>query len=123
MLTIINDSVGIHDMTIPSCRLETYKYFYNEENYHSNCFDNINASLQPYGVPHLNSIQPMNVFMNTKITPDKKIVIAPPVSKAGSSITFKAETDLIVAVSACSITEGECNAGRCKPILVKFLDK
>ena len=122
MLTIIEDDVGVHDMMIPSCRLETYRHFYNVNHHHSNCFDNLNNSLKAYGIPYFNSIQPFNIFMNTTITQDKTIIINPPVSKSGSKITFRAEMDLIVGISACSITEGACNAGRCKPVLVQFID-
>lgn len=122
MLTIIEDEVGVHDMMIPSCRLETYQHFYNVHHYHSNCFDNLNDCLKAYGIPYFNSIQPMNIFMNTTITEDRKIMINPPVSIAGSKITFSAEMDLIVGISACSIKDGACNAGRCKPILVQFID-
>lgn len=106
MLTIIEDDVGVHDMMIPSCRLETYQHFYNVNHHHSNCFDNLNDSLKTYGISHFHSIQPLNIFMNTTITQDKKIIIEPPVSKAGSKITFNAEMNLIVGISACSITEG-----------------
>lgn len=122
MITIIEDDVCVHDMMIPSCRPETYKHFFNEKQHHSNCFDNLNNSLNTYGIPYFNSIQPFNIFMNTTITKDKTILIEPPVSKSGSKITFRAEMDLIVGISACSIKEGACNAGRCKPVLVQIID-
>lgn len=109
-------------MMIPSCRLETYRHFYNVNHYHSNCFDNLNDSLKAFGIPNFHSIQPTNIFMNTTITQDKAIIIELPVSKAGSKITFRAEMDLVVGISACSITEGACNAGKCKPVLVQFID-
>lgn len=122
MITIIEDEVGVHDVMIPSCRAETYQHFYNVGHRHSNCFDNLNESLKPYGIPQFHTIQPFNIFMNTTVTQDKTILIEPPVSRAGSKITFQAEMDLIVGISACSITEGACNAGRCKPVLFQIMD-
>ncbi|RXZ77634.1 urea carboxylase-associated family protein [Paenibacillaceae bacterium] len=121
MMTIIEDDVSVHELLIPSCRAETYQHFYNVGHHHSNCFDNINASLKQHGIPPFNSIQPLNIFMNTAVTPEQTILIRPPVSKAGDKITFKAELDLIVCISACSISEGACNAGRCKPVLIQIL--
>lgn len=118
MFTIIQDDVGVHDMMIPCCRPEMYEHFYNNSERHSNCFDNINQILQEFGVPRFNTLQPMNIFMNTSIIPDKTIVINPPLSKPGDRITLKAEMDVIVCISACSVSEGSCNNWECKPVKV-----
>ena len=118
MFTITQDDVGVHDMMIPCCRPETYEHFYNNGEGHSNCFDNINQSLQELGVPHFNTLQPMNLFMNTSITSEKTIVIDPPLSKPGDRITLKSEMDAIVCISACSVSEGSCNNWECKPVKV-----
>lgn len=122
LLTILEDEVGVHDFLFPACRPEMYRHFYAEPPGHSNCFDNINASLAQQGVPRFNTIQPMNIFMNTSVTPDKKLLIEPPISRSGSKITFIAEKDLLVSISACSVTQGACNAGSCKPVLVQIWD-
>lgn len=118
MLTIINDTVGTNDVLIPCCRIETYAHFYNNGLDHRNCFDNINDSLKRYGVPMFKSLQPFNMFMYTTIDMSGKISINPPVSQPGDRITLLAEMDLIVCVSACPLTEGDCNGGESKPIKV-----
>ncbi|BFH62476.1 DUF1989 domain-containing protein [Paenibacillus azoreducens] len=118
MFTIIQDDVGVHDMMFPCCRPETYEYFFNNGKRHSNCFDNINQNLQELGVPYFNTLQPMNIFMNTSVTSEKKIMIEPPLSKPGDRIILKAEMDAIVCISACSVSEGPCNNWECKPVKV-----
>ncbi|MFS0920247.1 DUF1989 domain-containing protein [Brevibacillus sp. 179-C 1.1 NHS] len=121
MLTIIEDEVGVHDLLFPACRAETYQHFFNESQRHSNCFDNLNGSLGQFQIPAFPTIQPFNIFMNTTVTPDRKIMINPPISKAGDKITFRAEMDVVVGISACSVIEGPCNGWRCKPVLVQIL--
>lgn len=118
MLTILSDTVGTNDVLIPCCRTETYNHFYNNGADHKNCFDNINNSLESFGIPAFNSIQPFNVFMHTMIDSSGKITINPPISEPGDYITLSAEMDLIVCVSACPLTEGHCNGGASKPIKI-----
>ena len=63
------------------------------------------------------SIQPLNLFfMNTKVEADGKLTICPPVSGAGDCIVLEALVSLHIGVAACSVSEGACSGGRCKPI-------
>lgn len=118
MFEIITDDVGIHDLMIPCCRPEMYDHFFSNGTGHSNCFENINKSLREFAVPYFTSIQPLNIFMNTDISLEKKIIINPPLSQPGDKITLKAKMDSIISVSACSVVEGECNGGKCKSIKI-----
>ncbi|TVX89716.1 DUF1989 domain-containing protein [Paenibacillus agilis] len=120
MFTMIHDDVGIHDLLIPCCRKQMYNHFFNNGHGHSNCFDNINQSLSKFGIPPFTTLQPLNLFMNTSITPEKKIIIDPPLSKPGDTVTLRAEVDAIVSISACSVIEGPCNDGVCKPLKVRI---
>ena len=43
-----------------------------------------------------------------------KLRVLPPISKAGDSITFRAEMDLIIGLTACSAPDS--NGGTFKPI-------
>ncbi|MBD8497965.1 DUF1989 domain-containing protein [Paenibacillus arenosi] len=118
MFTMIQDDVGVHDVMIPCCRKEMYDHFFHNGDGHINCFDNINQSLSEFGVPPFTTLRPLNVFMNTSITSEKKIVIDPPLSKPGDQVVLRAEMDAIVCISACSVSEGPCNGWKCKPIKV-----
>ena len=63
------------------------------------------------------SIQPLNLFfMNTKVEADGKLTICPPVSKAGDCIVLEALVSLHIDAAACSVSEGACSGGSCKPI-------
>jgi uncharacterized protein YcgI (DUF1989 family) len=52
--------------------------------------------------------------MNVEVARDGTLNILPPPSKAGESITLRAEMDLVVGLTACSAEMS--NNGRFKPI-------
>ena len=114
MFRIVSDDVGVHDLLFPSCRPEMYDFFYRNGDGHPNCFDNINGALGE-SRPVIN---PVNLFMNTTVDADGKVVIRPPVSGAGDRIVLEALMDSRAAVSACAVSESGTNSGKCTPIMV-----
>lgn len=114
MFLIISDDVGEHDLIHPCCRKEMYDFFYRNGNGHPNCLDSINSNL---GTAHP-IIHPVNIFMRTEIHEEGKIKIRRPLSKAGDRIALKALMDVRLGVAACSVSESECNSGKCSPIKV-----
>lgn len=114
MFRIISDDVGEHDLIHPCCRKEMYDFFYHNGDCHPNCFDNINSAL---GTAHP-IIHPVNIFMNTTINHDGTIAVKRPISKAGDRIILKAEMDVRLGIAACSVSESECNSGRCTSIRI-----
>ena len=114
MLKVLYDDVGEHDLLHPCCRKEMYDFFYHNGEGHPNCLDNINKSLggkRPI-------IHPVNLFMYTKINENGTIEVMKPLSKAGDKIIMKAEMDLRLGIASCSVSESDCNSGRCTPIKV-----
>lgn len=114
MFLIISDDVGEHDLIHPCCRKEMYDFFYKNGEGHPNCLDNINRSL---GTAHP-IIHPLNIFMHTEILDNGKIRVRRPLSKAGDKIVLKALMDAHLGVAACSVSESECNSGKCSPVKV-----
>ena len=114
ILKVLYDDVGEHDLLHPCCRKEMYDFFYHNGEGHPNCLDNINKSLggkRPI-------IHPVNLFMHTKINENGTIEVMKPLSKAGDKIIMKAEMDLRLGIASCSVSESDCNGGRCTPIKV-----
>lgn len=114
LLTITADTVGKHDFLFSPCSQRMFEMQYGVTEPHPNCLDNLAAALAPYGIPRHRITVPFNVFMNASIDPTGAISIAPPLSQAGDNITFRAEIDLYVAVSACSA--GKANNYRFGPV-------
>nr|WP_211110221.1 urea carboxylase-associated family protein [Acuticoccus mangrovi] len=101
ILTFLEDtSPGIHDTIIAACDIWRYRNL-GVEGYHDSCTDNLRMALVAIGFPVAEVPSPFNLFMNIPVRPDHSIGWEPTVSKPGDSVTFRAEMDLVYAVSAC----------------------
>ncbi len=119
MFEIIYDEVQEHDLLHPCCRPEMYDFFYHNGAGHSNCLDNINRCLnQKRPIIH-----PINLFMHTKVHADGSISVERPLSKAGNKIILKAKMDVRLGVAACSVSESDCNSGKCTAVQIIVEDE
>ena len=114
MCTIVDDSVGRHDFLYTPCSPETFSILYSTEGHHPSCFENLVCALAPFGIAPDRIPTTFNIFMNVEVAPGGALTIHPPRSKAGDSIAFRAEMDLIVGLTACSAEMS--NNYRFKPI-------
>jgi uncharacterized protein len=120
LFTIVRDDVGRHDFLYTACSIEMYRIQYGVTGDHPNCLDNLCSALASLGVRRHQLPTPFNFFLNAAVTPEGRIVISPPLSRAGDAIWLRAEADLDVAVSACPASL--CNGGTPKPIACEVLD-
>lgn len=103
MLRIVEDTVGRHDFLLTPCSHDTFRIIYGDEHPHHGCFGNLEQALKPYGIEPDQIPVAFNCFMNVVLDPkDWSIKVEPPLSKAGDHITFVAETDLLIGLTACS---------------------
>jgi uncharacterized protein len=115
MLTIVEDTVGVHDFLLTPCSRATFRHFYPDKPEHRGCFGNLAAALAPYGVEEDMIPTAFNIFMNVPVdTTSGNLRVDPPPSKAGDSITLRAEMDLVIGLTACSAYAS--NGGSFKPI-------
>ena len=97
------------------CSREMFEIQYGRTGQQPNCLDNLAAALEPFGIDADAIPIAFNVFMNVEIdAATGGLRVKPPRSRAGDSIEFRAEIDLIVGVSACSADTA--NAGTFGPI-------
>jgi uncharacterized protein YcgI (DUF1989 family) len=115
MLTIVRDDVGRHDFSLTPCSKEMFRIIYKDERPHHGCQGNLERVMAPYGVAPDRIPIAFNVFMNVDVNSKTgEIKVLPPLSRPGDSTSFRAEMDLIVALTACSA--GQSNNFRYKPI-------
>jgi hypothetical protein len=121
MLTIVEDEVGRHDFSLTPCSRETFSIIYGDKDPHHGCQGNLERALAPYGIgPDAIPIA-FNVFMHVAVDSDSgEIKVLPPKSKPGVKTVFRAEMDLVVAMTACSA--GQSNNFRYKPIDYRVSD-
>lgn len=101
LLRIVADEVGVHDFLYAPCSQEMYEIGYGATTPQPNCLDNLTRSLARFGVPAATVTIAFNVFMRVDIGPGGKLTILPPTVTVGQGVTFLAERDLLVAVTAC----------------------
>lgn len=121
LLTVVADtSPGIHDTLIASCDSERYRQL-GVEGRHDSCHDNFEAALRDLGLPSRPLPAPLNLFMNVPWSQDGSLRFEPPVSRPGDLVRFRAETDLVVIMSACPQDLTPVNGAAQCPVEVQFL--
>lgn len=119
MLKIVEDTVENHDFLLTPCSVATFKHFYPDEAPVPGCHGNLYHAFKEYGIPEEYINTTFNIFMNVEISPEGKLAVLPPTSKAGDYTVFEAKMDLIVGLTACSA--GESNNFSYKPIHYEIL--
>ncbi len=108
MMTIVEDTVGVHDLIAGSCSEQTNAVRYGVRGTPS-CRRNFELALQPHGIPLREIPYSFNIFMNVPVTSESTKIVEP-VSKPGDLIDLRAEVDLLVAISNCPQQRNPCNA-------------
>ncbi|KQQ31349.1 urea carboxylase-associated protein [Methylobacterium sp. Leaf123] len=103
LLRIVEDTVGRHDFLLTPCSADTFRIIYGDEHPHRGCFGNLAEALAPYGIEPDRIPVAFNVFMHVTVDGlSGEIAVRPPLSRAGDRVSFVAETDLVVGLTACS---------------------
>ncbi|MFJ7436703.1 DUF1989 domain-containing protein [Methylorubrum thiocyanatum] len=103
LLRIVEDTVGRHDFLLTPCSADTFRIIYGDEHPHRGCFGNLAAALAPYGILPDRIPVAFNVFMHVTVNGQSgEIAVRPPLSRAGDRVSFVAETDLVIGLTACS---------------------
>jgi uncharacterized protein len=103
MLDIVHDDVGRHDFLLTPCSGDTFRIIYGDQHPHQGCFGNLAEALAPYGISPDQIPVAFNCFMNVTVdSATGALSVEPPLSKAGDTILFRAEMDLVIGLTACS---------------------
>lgn len=99
LVEVIQDTCGRHDAFALACASK----YYDDMGYpgHSNCSDNFNAALAPYGVPARPGWMAANFFFNTAIDAQGVVQSDEPWSRPGDYVLLRALTDIVCVSSAC----------------------
>jgi uncharacterized protein YcgI (DUF1989 family) len=119
MLSIVADDCGVHDMLFAPCNHWLLEDLPGSGGH--GCRENLSAALADWEVPEHLVQDPLNVFMRATVTDHTHVDVREPVSEAGDTVTFRAETDAVVGVSACA-AESTVNAGSAGPIDLRIPD-
>ena len=111
ILTLVaDDSPGVHDMLMAACDPERFVRL-GHVGPHASCQENLLGALARERVAGLVVPQPINLFMNTPVDGAGDIEQGAPYTKAGDSVTLRAELDVLLVLSACPQDIVRTNAG------------
>jgi uncharacterized protein YcgI (DUF1989 family) len=110
LVTLVQDtSPGVHDTLIAACDPERYRLLGGAPD-HPSCAQNFAAAIAEHGRSLPRAPAPLNLFMAIPWSADGELEFAPSPARAGDSVTFEAEIDVLVVVSACPMDLNPINA-------------
>ena len=113
-LTLVADtSGGAHDLLLPACDRHRYALL-GHAGAHRTCADNLREALEQAGLPPA-APQPFNLFERVRLEASGALTIEPPLCPPGGFVQLRAETDLVVVVSACPQDLLPTNGADCRP--------
>lgn len=120
MFTMIQDSVGRHDMLLPACDARRYVDDYGIEG-HLNCHDNfVNAIRERgYEIDPERMPDPISFFMHVAFKGRGELDIREPLSQRNDNVLLKAHIDTLAVISACPQDQNATNAFNPTDILVR----
>ena len=122
MLTITDDTVGVHHASAGCCNEYANFLRYGERNTR-NCLDNLTMAAAPLGLTTKDIPGAFCPFMKVIQHPDGAYEIQEPDSRAGDYIDLRAEMDLFVAISNCPQDKNPCNGFNPTPLGVMVVDQ
>ena len=115
LLTVLSDtSPGCHDLLLSACDAGRYRLL-GHDGPHRSCVDNLREALDALSITPPEIPSPVNIFETVAIGPDGTLEIVPPKVERGQAITFGAEDDVIVVVSACPMDIVPTNGSDLRP--------
>lgn len=121
ILTLAADtSPGAHDMLIAACDPERYLAL-GADAEHASCAGNLRTALSQLRLRTDVIPQPVNVFMRIPVDASGDLRWLAAASRAGDAITFAAEMDCVVVVSACPQDLNAINGDRPTALEIEIL--
>jgi uncharacterized protein YcgI (DUF1989 family) len=123
LLTITDDDCGVHDIMFGPCTewmltdRPTSEGYQNEP---GGCRENLALALETFGLD-VSVPDTMNVFQRSTVTDQVYFDVRESPAEADDAVTFRAERDAVVAVSACS-AKGVASGTTLTPIDLRVPD-
>lgn len=119
MMTIVDDPVGVNDVICGSCSYALDVVRYGPQRAQKGCMDNFEEAIEPWGLRRSDIPMCFNIFLRYLVEPDGTVSIDhDPPSRAGDSISLRAEMRLLVAISNCPQENNPCTGYNPTPIRV-----
>ena len=118
LLTLIEDaSPGPHDMLFPACNRGLFERAGLPD--HPSCQDNLIKALEDVGIALPAVPDPVDFFQNSLPEPDGRLDVYASINPPGGYVALRAERDLLLVVTACSVDFHPTNGDKCTEIVVE----
>ena len=119
ILTFLADhSPGVHDSLFACCDPGLHELLGGGPS-HPNCHDNFIGATRALGLEVNNVPGPVNLFQNTPVAPDGTLDAECAPTQPGDSVEFRAELDIYLVLTACSVDTGvDINGGKSTPLRI-----
>ena len=117
LLTLIEDNSPCpHDMLFPACNAGLYERAGLPN--HPNCRDNLLIALREAGVTIPAVPDPVNLFQRSEPQSDGRLEVLASDNPPGGNVVLRAEVDLLIVLTACSVDYHPTNGGKCTAITI-----
>jgi len=129
LLTILEDSCGVHDLDFTMCNWYIHKYHFNRPTNAASggkfdgCQELLAWALKDFGITKYDLESDFNFFMHTTTDPKTgKRFILEPVSKPGDYVLLRADMNLICGTATCPEDVSFTSGGKTTPIKVEVFE-
>ncbi len=120
MMTVIDDTVGRHDILFPLDDSRAYQDDYGVGD-HRNSFDELANALQKHEIePDQIPIDVVNWFMHVALKPRGELEVREPLSQRNSNVVLKAHMPLLVAIVPSPNDQSPMNGFTPTDILIRI---
>ena len=119
LLTVVEDTCGLHDTIGGCCSAPSNEMLYGVKNC-PGCRENFLAALSQHCLGRKDIVPNINWFMRVPVTAEGGAAIALGVSPPGCQVALRAEMDALAVISNCPQVNNPCNGFRPTPIRVEI---
>ncbi len=119
LLTLVEDNSPCpHDMLFPACN----RGLYERAGYpnHPNCRDNLLTELRAAGIEVPVVPDPVNLFQRSEPQADGRLEVLASDNPPGGNVLLRADADIFLVVTACSVDYHPTNGDRCTGIRLEI---
>ena len=120
ILTFVADcSPGVHDTLFASCDAGLHELLGGGAS-HPSCHANFLDAARSLGIDAADVPAPVNLFQNTPVRPDGTLGAERAPTRPGDHVELRAELDLYLVLTACSVDTGvDINGGESTPLRIE----
>lgn len=119
MMTLLEDTVGRHDILMPACDERSYLDDYGVEG-HQNVLDTFEKGLESHGINRDQiPVDVVNWFMHVALKARGELEVREPLSQRNSNVVLKVHMPLLVAITASPNDQSPMNGFKPTDILVR----